>query len=157
MTCHRIRDNWHSYVKNSLHKDEQTEMTNHLAHCPECQATVSFIRGTSLTFVENQTMLCPPSSIKINVMAAIDKHKYKKGAAPQLLDLQNWGFSMIAAGLIIFVINLSPLAPYFASRHVANLNGNISKRIALPFEKIGLATHTALKKVETFNINSILK
>ncbi|MHB8126765.1 MAG: anti-sigma factor family protein [Desulfitobacteriaceae bacterium] len=130
-------------------------MTNHLFYCSECRHTVSDIRDTSVSFAENQTVLQPPVSIKINVMAAIDKQKYNKGAIPhsQLLDLKNWGFSMIVAGLIIFVINLSPLAPYFASRQVANLNSIIGKQIALPVEIMSLATHAALEKIGTLNIN----
>lgn len=156
MTCHRIRDNWHSYVKNSMNDEEFSEMTNHLANCPECLNTVSVIRNTLASFAQNQAVLLPPVSIKIKVMENINKHKYKKAVVPQSFELKNWGFSMIASGLILFVLNLSPAIPSFLSHQVTDLNLKIGRQITLPLEKMGLATHAVLEGIETLNINAIL-
>ncbi|HWQ40612.1 MAG TPA: hypothetical protein VN456_01080 [Desulfosporosinus sp.] len=246
MTCYRSQDNWHSYVKNSMNAAELDEMTSHLAHCSECQNTVSLIQETAGFLAKSRADLIPPSTIKINVMMAIDKDRYKEnlaGAEPHegdrlvaliprtlssrykenlagaesrdgdrlvaliprtpssrykenlagaesrdgdrlvalmprtlssrykenladsepqartcansshYFELKNWGLSMVAAGLLLFTLNLTSLTPNFGISHVAELNSDLGRQIALPFDKMSQVAHDALGKIESLTLS----
>lgn len=154
MTCYRSRDNWHSYVKNSLNVAELNEMTTHLAHCSECLNTVFLIKETAGILATSRVDLSPPLAIKINVMTAIDKNKYKKFAnSSHLFALKNQGLSMVAAGLLLFALNLTSLTPNFKVSQVAELNSELAKQIALPIDKMSQVAHDALGKIESLTLS----
>ena len=154
MTCYRSRSNWHSYVKNSLDEVELHELTTHLKKCPECRDTVAVIQKTADILAGSRAIHRPPVDIKINVMQAIDKNRYKKGTnSPHPFELKNWGLSMVATGLLLFALNLTSLAPNFESGQVAELNIEIGKQIAIPFGKMSQAAHDALGKIESLTLS----
>lgn len=154
MTCYRSRSNWHSYVKNSLDEVELNELTAHLTKCPECRDIVSIIQKTADIFAESRAVHRPPVDIKINVMEAIDKTRYQNVAnSSHLFELKNWGLSMVAAGLLLFALNITSLAPNFESDQVAELNIEIGKQIALPFDKMSQVAHDALGKIESLTLS----
>lgn len=184
MTCYRSRDDWHSYVKNSLDDAELHEMTAHLLHCSECQNAVVLIQKTVNILVKGRFVLNPPADIKTNVMMAIDKNRYKENLAyvkPQaqkktlgytntsqnlnfetgfkkgsrsshLFDLKNWGISMVAAGLLLFALNLTSLAHNFESIQVAEFNSELGKQMAIPFDKMSRAAHNAFGEIESLTL-----
>lgn len=153
MTCYRSRDDWHSYIKHCLKEAELEEMFTHLTHCPECRDIVSTIQETAGLLAKSRVNLRPPAEIKLNVMKAIDKNRYKKVSSPHLFELKNWGFSMVAGGLLLLALNLTSLAPNFESGQVAALNNQIGKQIAHPFEKMSQAAYEAIVKIETITIS----
>ncbi|EGW39396.1 zf-HC2 domain-containing protein [Desulfosporosinus sp. OT] len=151
MTCYRSQNSWHSYVKNSLDEAELHEMTAHLLLCSECRSLVSAIRETAGTFANDRVILTPPLEIKLNVMMAIDKHKYKKStSSSHLFELKNWGLSMLAAGLLLFALNLTSLVSPLASNHVTDLNTVLGKQMALPFHKMSQVTQAVLREIDSF-------
>jgi len=154
MTCYRSRSNWHSYVKNSLDAVELHELTAHLTKCPECREIVSVIQKTAYILAESRAVHIPPVAIKINVMQAIDKSRYKKGAnSSHLFELRNWGLSMVAAGLLLFALNLTSLTPNFENGRVAELNIEIGRKIAIPFDKMSQVAHDALGQIEALTLS----
>ena len=153
MTCYRSRDNWHSYVKNSLSEAELEAMTTHLSQCPECQDLVSVIQETSGILTTNRVILSPPASIKLNIMMAIDKNRYKKATPSHAFQLKNWGFSMVAAGLLLLALNLTSLTPSFRSGQVVDLNSKIGQQIVHPFAKISQAAYSAKIRIEAITLS----
>lgn len=157
MTCYRSRDNWHSYVKASLVGAELEDMTTHLTHCPECREIVSIIRKTAGVFAKSRIILSPPSAIRLNIMMAIDKNRYKKVSFPHLFELKNWGFSMVAAGVLLLTLNITSLAPTIESGQVAKFNNQIvqqiGQRITHPFEIMSQAAYSAFGKLDTITIS----
>ena len=149
MICYRSRNNWHSYVKNSLNEAELEEMAIHLRHCPECREIVSTIQETAGLLAKSRINLRPPQELKLNVMLAIDKNRYKKVSSPHLFEIKNWGFSMVAGGLLLLALNLSSLTPNFESGQVTELNSQIGQQIAHPFDKISQAANAVIVKIET--------
>jgi len=152
MTCYRSRDNWHSYVRNSLKEAEIVDVSAHLTHCPECRHIVSVIQETASSLTKNRIILSPPAEIKLNVMLAIDKNRYKKVSSSHLFELKNWGLSMVAGGLLLLALNLTSLAPNFESGQVAELNSLIGKQIVHPFDKMRQAADTVIIKIETISL-----
>lgn len=152
MTCYRSRDNWHSYVKTSLSEEELDEMTSHLADCPECQDVVSVIQETREGLAKSRVNFHPPAAIKINVMMAIAENQYKDNLPNpnsfHLFELKNWGFSMIAAGILLFALNLTSLTPDFEANQMTELH-TLSKQLAIPFDKMSQVANDALGKIES--------
>lgn len=161
MTCFRNQENWHSYVKKSLTKEKLDELTAHLTHCPDCQITVAHIRETAQILSESRTTLTPPLDVKVNVMLAIDKNRYKERSdtfrpltkknanSVHLFELKNWGLSMVAAGILLFVLNLTFLTPNDETNRVAQLNNELEKQTTLCLEKMTQATQAVLQKIDT--------
>ena len=152
MTCYRSRDNWHSYVKNSLNKADLESMASHLTNCTECQYIVTTIQETAAIIAKSRITLRPPAAIKLNVMMAIDKNRYKKVSSSHLVELKKWGISLVAGGMLLLALNLTSSAPNFQSGQVVELNSQIGKQIAHPFEKISQAANAAMVKLETIRL-----
>ena len=152
MTCYRSQGGWHSYVKNCLSEEELEAMATHLTHCPECRDLVSIIQETNGILAKSRVILPPPDTIKLNVMMAIEKDKYKKVSYSPVFELKNWGFSMVAGGLLLLALNLTSLTPNFESGQVAKLNSQFGQQIAHPFDKMGQAASAAIIKIETITI-----
>lgn len=142
MTCYRSRDSWHSYVKHCLSEKDLNEMTSHLSHCPECREIVFDIRKTFDKLSKNKVTLNPPLDIKVNIMEAIDKNRYKQNLVSintfRLFELRNWGLSMIAAGVFLFALNLTSLNPITRTEEMNELH-ELSKQIAIPLDKMSQA------------------
>lgn len=153
MTCLRNRDKWHSYVSQNLSEVELQKMTAHLEHCDKCQGIVASITETSAFLSRNRVILDPPKEIKINVMLAIDKYKYKKEPVSHqfTLNRRHLGVSMVAAGLILLAINLIPSARNFSSGQLAELNFQLGQQIALPFTHLSQALNASLEKIPKLN------
>lgn len=155
MTCYRSRDNWHSYVKKHMDRNELEEMTAHLTACPECREVVWGIQEMLSGLRKNQLILTPPPTLKIQVMAAIDKNKYQQTSTEthsllsHFSELRNWGFSMIAAGILLFFLNLTSLTPRFEADQMTELHTELSQQIAIPLEKINQLTANTLRMLES--------
>jgi hypothetical protein len=139
-------------------------MTVHLKNCLDCQTAVSQIQETAHILAKSQITITPPLEIKTNVMLTIDKNRYKENTASshpltknkinsaRPFELKNWGFSMVAAGILLFVLNLTLPTPKFESNQVAVLNNALGKQITLPFDKISQVTEAVLHKIDSLNI-----
>lgn len=153
MTCYRILDNWHSYVKSSLSEAELHEMTSHLTNCPECRDLVYIIQKTAGSLAKSRLDFLPPAAIKINVMMAIDKNRYVKHLSStklsHIFQLRNWGFSMIAAGILLFALNLTSLTPDPEGRPMSELHIKLSQQMAIPFHKMSQVANDTLGKIES--------
>ncbi|CAA7602673.1 Hypothetical protein DEACI_3352 [Acididesulfobacillus acetoxydans] len=148
MTCFRSRDRWHSYVVKSLSRMEMREMETHLERCAECRARVAAIRETSGFLAVARVPLIAPPMIKDQVMAAIDMGKYRaKAGFPRFgQGLQHLGFSLLAAGIILLMVNLTPVGRNLRSGEVADLNVQFGKEIALPFTHLSQTLSVAAEK-----------
>lgn len=149
MTCYRSRDNWHSYVKDSMNEAELEGMATHLTRCPECRDIVATIQETANLLAKSRVTLSPSATIKLNVMMSIDKNRYKRVSSSHLFELKNWGFSMVAGGLLLLALNFTSLAPNFESGQVTELNSQIGQQLAHPFDKLSQAAYEAIVKIET--------
>lgn len=156
MTCYRSRDNWHSYVKQSLSEKELNEMASHLENCSECRSIVTSIQETLNSLAKCQVSLPPPMEIKINVMKAIDKNLYLDKVVMvksfHLLQLRNWGISMIAAGVLLIAMNLTTLNPSFEAAQMNGLQSELSNQITLPFDKMSKAADNLREKIESLRM-----
>ncbi|WP_407312839.1 anti-sigma factor family protein [Desulfosporosinus sp. SB140] len=70
----------------------------------------------------------------------------------QRFDLKNWGLSMVAAGFLLFALNLSSLTVSFKSTQIAELNNELIKQIVLPFDKMSELTHDVLMKIDSLSV-----
>jgi len=79
---------------------------------------------------------------------------FKKGAkSSHLFELKNWGISMVAAGILLFALNLTSLVPNYECRQVAEFNSELGKQMALPFGKMSEAAHDAFGKIQSLTLS----
>ena len=84
---------------------------------------------------------------------AIDKNRYVENSpsanSSQFFALKNWGLSMIAAGLLLFALNLTSLTPNFKAGQMDELHMELNKQITIPFDKMSQVANDALGKIES--------
>ncbi|KLU65516.1 hypothetical protein DEAC_c26530 [Desulfosporosinus acididurans] len=163
MTCYLSKDDWHSYYKKSLDRQKLDEMSSHLAQCSECQNALWQIQETAELLARGKINFDPPPDLKLNIMKTITKSGYqadsnkeptqKETASSYHIELRNWGFSMMAAGFLLFALNLSSLSPNLLNTQVAQLDSGFNKQIILPFTKMNQLAHTLLIKIDTLTDN----
>lgn len=165
MTCYLNKDDWHSYYQKSLDRQTLDEMSNHLAQCPECQNILWQIQETAKLLAKGRINLNPPPDLKLNIMEAINRSRYQAGSNKELpqketasshhFELRNWGFSMMAAGFLLFALNLSSLSPNLMTTQVTQLDSGFSKQIILPFTRMNQLAHTLLIKIDALTDSQI--
>lgn len=153
MTCPRSRNNWHSYVKKSLSAAELQDMETHLEQCATCREIVSDIRETTNLLASVRVNLEPPTDIRVNVMKAIDKTKYKKENhfSRLMQSVRLLGFSLVATGFLLLALNLNPAVYRLENVSIAEVNFQIGKIIALPFDNFGQTVSVVIGKLDLFN------
>ncbi|MGC7872940.1 anti-sigma factor family protein [Desulfosporosinus sp. SYSU MS00001] len=163
MTCYLSKDDWHSYYKKSLDRQKLDEMSSHLTQCPECQNILWQIQETAELLAKGRINFDPPPNLKLNIMKSITRSGYqadsnkeptqKETASSRHLELRNWGFSMMAAGFLLFAFNLSSLSRNLMTTQVTQLDSGFSKQIILPLTKMNQLAHTLLIKIDALTDN----
>lgn len=109
MCCNEYRYNLHEYSTGKLSELESHAIAKHLKSCDKCRRELEEIKEIKGFLKLNpQGNLLPPIDLKSGIMAAIDLRKYKKVYKNTLGELANWGMSLVAAGLILLLINIAP-------------------------------------------------
>lgn len=164
MNCSKYKDKLHSYIKNNLKESERLELTAHLKSCFDCNRKIAeikkaedFFRASKITL---SPMIMPPPDLKLNIMAAIDLNKYKVPKKKNLFDLSNWGLSMVAAGLILFILNMAPGVNQFdtAGNQLYNGSDSLGKKMAVSMHSLGQSA-SGIEKLDgiTMRIENAIK
>ena len=108
LQCSRVRRNLYSYIKGDIKGLEEYMMKEHLEGCTSCKAEYEKIKSIQsiLSGIGKRTEA--PQELSFAIMNAIDLDIYKASGIYVLNNLKNWGISLIATGLIIAAINISP-------------------------------------------------
>ena len=138
MCCNEYRNNLHEYANGKLSELESHAIARHLRSCDKCRKEVEEIKEIKAFLKYGiQESIMPPMDLKSGIMASINLKKYKKVYKNTLGELANWGMSLVAAGLILLFINVTP------SDNIARVQNewdytkaNISQKIQQPFSSI---------------------
>lgn len=107
MNCKTYRESLHSYVNQELDASETAAVAEHLKACPECQREAEEIiklKSIAKTFRPDMIQL---DNIRGNIMSAIKASKKALSVAYDIKVLGRLGTSLIACGLLAFVLNFS--------------------------------------------------
>lgn len=97
-------------------------MKEHLEGCTSCKAEYEKIKSIQsiLSGIGKRTEA--PQELSFGIMNAIDLERYKASGIYVLNNLKNWGISLIAAGLIIAAINISPAIDISPNQSITTSN-----------------------------------
>ncbi|WDV47343.1 hypothetical protein PV797_06475 [Clostridiaceae bacterium M8S5] len=110
---------------NSNKDEEKKKLLEHLAHCDDCNREFNEMEEV-FESLSNLQLLSPPSDLTNNIMNEISKineksKRYKRKA------YRLWGSSLVAAGILISIVNIS-----FADTTIeSSVNNIISKKYSI--------------------------
>ena len=149
MCCNEYRNNLHEYASGGLSELECHAIARHLKTCDKCRREVEEIKEMK-AFLKSgfQENVVPLMNLKSGIMASINLKKYKKVYKKNLGELANWGMSLVAAGVILLFINVTP------SDNIArvqnewdNTKENITQKMQQPFSSINEGLDKFTKKI----------
>jgi hypothetical protein len=138
MCCNEYRNSLHEYASGKLSELESRAITKHIKSCGNCRRELEEIKSMK-AFLKSGTQenVMPPMDLKAGIMASINLNKYKKKYKNTLGELANWGMSLVAAGLILLFINVTPADDLVRVQNEwDNRAVNISEKIHQPFSAI---------------------
>jgi len=138
MRCNEYRNNLHEYAKGKQCELESHATAKHLKTCEKCRRELNEIKELKIFLMSGfQESMIPPMDLKSNIMASINLKKYKKTSKNNWVELANWGMSLVAAGLILLLINVTPMENMLrAQNEWDNTKENITQKIYQPFSSI---------------------
>ena len=80
----------------------------HLEECASCMTEYEKIKSIQSILSGIGKGMEAPQELSFGIMKSIDLERYKASGIYVLNNLKNWGISLIATGLIIAAINISP-------------------------------------------------
>lgn len=109
MCCNDYRYNLHEYSTGKLSELESHAIARHLKSCEKCRRELQEIREIkSILKPDIKDMVLPPIDMKAEIMKTINLKKYKTAHHNTLGEVANWGMSLVAAGLILLLLNVAP-------------------------------------------------
>ncbi len=138
MCCNEYRNDLHEYASGKLNELESYTIAKHLKSCDKCRRESKEIKELKafLKFSLREDIL-PPMDLKSGIMASIDLKKYKTVYKNTLGEVANWGMSLVAAGLILLLLNVAPAGDM---THVQNdwnnTRDSIKEKIYQPLSSI---------------------
>lgn len=110
MHCHECKYSLHEYLSGKLNELESRAIARHLKSCDRCRRELEEIREMKAFLkLGFQETVKPPADLKSSIMASINPRRYKKSHKNTFGELANLGMSLVAAGLILLLINITPL------------------------------------------------
>jgi predicted anti-sigma-YlaC factor YlaD len=149
MCCNDYKNSLHEYASGKLNELESHVLAKHLRTCDKCRSELEEIKEIKafLNF-SIQESIVPPLNLKSNIMASINLKKYKRVQKSNWGEMANWGMSLVAAGLILFFVNVSPAAN-IAQVHNGwgNTRVNLGEKLMQPFSSISEGIDSFTEKV----------
>ena len=138
MCCDENRKMLHEYASGKLSELESHAVAKHLKSCDRCRRELAEIKELKAFLKSDiQKNIRLPADLKFSIMSSIDLKRYKKSYKNTLGELANWGMSLVAAGLILLILNMAPREDLVRVQNdVYNTGENITKRISQPLSSI---------------------
>lgn len=125
MSCKTYKNMLHSYIRNELSTMEEAAVKSHLKTCPDCGREVEEIKKLQAAISTIKQDKIQLDGIKVNIMNVIKTAKKAKTAVYDFKVLSRLGTSLVACGILAFLLNLSS-----AGSHID------TAKIGLPMEML---------------------
>jgi hypothetical protein len=138
MCCNEYKNNLHEYSTGKLSELESHAIAKHLKSCEKCRRELEEIRELK-SFLKPgiQDMLLPPMDLKSGIMKSINLRKYDAPHRNTLGEMANWGMSLVAAGLILLLVNIAPAGDLAQAHNDWNTRReNIREKLYQPISSI---------------------
>lgn len=108
MDCSKCRESLHSYVSDALDTGGSTAVRRHLESCSKCSMEFTEILRLRELGRAAAGAIRLPQELKDSIMASIDLERYKPAKKKNSNELVKWGMSLVAAGLVMLLLNSVP-------------------------------------------------
>lgn len=105
LNCSRVRESLHSYIAGDIGNLEKHLIEAHIAECRACRYELDEIRNMKRIIGGCRENIHLPPEFLANVMFKVNKDKYKRRKSSY--NIAGLGMSMVCAGVLIFVLNMS--------------------------------------------------
>jgi hypothetical protein len=138
MCCNEYRYDLHEYSTGKLSELESHAVARHLKSCDKCRRELEEIKEMKeFLKLGPQGTVLHPIDLKSQIMASIDLEKYKRVYKNTLGELANWGMSLVAAGLILLLINIAPAGDITQAQNDWDITReSVKEKIYQPFGSI---------------------
>jgi len=138
MCCNEYRYNLHEYSTGTLNELESHAIARHLKSCEKCRRELQEIRDIkNILKPGTEDMVLPPADLKSSIMKSVNLKKYIASHRNTIGELANWGMSLVAAGLILLLLNASPAGNMVQVRNDWDTRReNIGEKLHQPFSSI---------------------
>ena len=138
MCCNENRGMLHEYATGKLSELENHAVARHLKSCDRCRSELAEIKALKVFLRSGfQESIIPPLDLKSSIMSSVDLNRYKKSYRNTLGEMTNLGMSLVAAGLILLILNTAPAGNLVqVQNELYNTGENITQRISQPFSSI---------------------
>lgn len=150
MDCSRYRQSLHGYVSGSLNELEKQAVSRHLEKCEKCRSEADEISLLRRFFAESAAKApAPAEDLKLSIMASIDLNRYKPVRKVKRWEMTNWGISLVAAGLILLLVNISPNGGSVieSNMNLLKVGESISERLSQPISTINSGLNGITNKI----------
>jgi len=149
MCCNEYRNSLHEYEMGGLSELEYHATSKHLKTCEKCRRELEEIKSMKAILKSGlREDVMPPIDMKPGIMASINLNKYKKACKNTLGELANWGMSLVAAGLILLLINTAPAENMAQAQHEwDNTKQSITQKLHQPVSSINQGLNKFTKKL----------
>lgn len=138
MCCNENRGMLHEYATGELSELESRAVARHLKACDRCRSELAEIKSLKVLLRSGfQEGIILPLDLKSSIMSSVDLKRYKKFYKNTLGEMTNLGMSLVAAGLILLILNTTPKDNLVhVQNELYNTGENITQRISQPFSSI---------------------
>jgi len=138
MCCDENRGMLHEYAAGKLSELESYAVARHLKACDRCRRELAEIKALKVFLKSGfQESIIPSMDLKSSIMASVDLKRYKKSYRNTLGEMANLGMSLVAAGLILLILNTAPKDDLVrVQNELYNTGENITQKISQPFSSI---------------------
>lgn len=149
MCCNECKNSLHEYASGKLSELEHHAIARHLKTCEKCRRELEEIGAMKAILKSGfQDNMMPPMDLKSGIMASINLNKYKKTYKSTLGELANWGMSLVAAGLILLIMNVAPVDNMVQVQNDwDNTKQSITQKIYQPFSSINEGLDKFTKRI----------
>ncbi len=106
MECKRVRHYIESYYSGRLSARLSEQVRDHISSCDDCSRQIEFFQRLD-QLLDNQSPIPAPEDFTMKVMQKIHSVPVPQKSSPFMS--RQWGMSLVAVGLLLFFLNLTPL------------------------------------------------
>ncbi|MFZ5353045.1 MAG: anti-sigma factor family protein [Bacillota bacterium] len=155
MNCDRHKTGLYSFVKGNMNEFEKKVLAEHRQECADCRKELHELKIIEAIYDECFPMIQLPANFTAGIMASVNLKKYKDEKKKKLRNLANIGMSMVAAGILMILLNFSPISVGDSSTQSSlhNTVNSISSKVAQPVNYINRGVSNLTGKL--INLNGI--
>ncbi|MBB6218693.1 anti-sigma factor RsiW [Anaerosolibacter carboniphilus] len=133
MECKKIARMLDRYIRKELDETVEKEIEEHIANCQACSEELRAQEAVH-QLLDFPVEIKAPPDFTLTVMAKVQKIHRKAGPSHMLYS--GWGRSLVAAGILMTVINMADISKHFDYNRMLYKTSAIQKSIVFSMDEV---------------------